>query len=77
MARYFPVVPNWLYFLLSLPIGVIFLTFIITLLHEIISFGIEELDMNNRPGWVRISIHFSQTKEEIMNLVESIKKIVN
>jgi len=38
-ARYYPLVPNWLYFLLSLPIGVIFLTFIITLLHEIISFG--------------------------------------
>jgi selenocysteine lyase/cysteine desulfurase len=33
--------------------------------------------MANRPGWVRISIHFSQTKEEILNLVESIKKIVN
>jgi hypothetical protein len=32
MARYFPVVPNWLYFLLSLPIGVIFLTFIITII---------------------------------------------
>lgn len=42
MARYFPLVPNWLYFLLSLPIGVIFLTFIITLLHEIISFGINK-----------------------------------
>ena len=42
MARYFPFVPNWLYFLLSLPIGVIFLTFIITLLHEIISFGINK-----------------------------------
>ena len=42
MARYFPVVPNWLYFALSLPIGVIFLTFIITLLHEIISFGINK-----------------------------------
>ena len=39
MARYYPLVPNWLYLLLSLPIGVIFLTFIITLLHEIISFG--------------------------------------
>ena len=38
MARYYPLVPNWLYLLLSLPIGVIFLTFIITLLHEIISF---------------------------------------
>ncbi|KLE10739.1 metallophosphoesterase [Aliarcobacter butzleri L355] len=42
MARYFPVVPNWLYFLLSLPIGMIFLTFIITLFHEIISFGISK-----------------------------------
>lgn len=37
--------------------------------------GIEKLDINNRPGWVRISIHFSQTKEEIKNLIESIKKI--
>lgn len=42
IARYFPLVPNWLYFLLSLPIGVIFLTFIITLFHEIISFGISK-----------------------------------
>lgn len=42
IARYFPLVPNWLYFLLSLPIGMIFLTFIITLLHEIISFGINK-----------------------------------
>ena len=42
MARYFPVVPNWLYFVLSLPIGVIFLTFIITIFHEIISFGINK-----------------------------------
>lgn len=42
LARYFPIVPNWLYFLLSLPIGVIFLTFIITILHEIISFGINK-----------------------------------
>jgi len=39
LARYNPIVPNWFYFLLSLPIGVIFLTFIITLFHEIISFG--------------------------------------
>lgn len=38
-ARYFSLVPNWLYFLLSLPIGVIFLTFLITILHDITSFG--------------------------------------
>ena len=37
--------------------------------------GIETLDINNKPGWVRISIHFSQTKEEIKSLVEGIKKI--
>ena len=37
LARYFPLVPNWLYFLLSLPIGVIFLTFIITIFHDITS----------------------------------------
>ena len=42
MARYFPLVPNWLYFLLSLPIGVIFLTFIITIFHDIISIGFKK-----------------------------------
>lgn len=39
--------------------------------------GIDELDLNSKPGWVRISIHYSQTKEEIINLVESIKKIID
>jgi predicted MPP superfamily phosphohydrolase len=47
MARYYPLVPNWLYFALSLPIGMIFLTFIITLLHEIISFGIKKTPFKN------------------------------
>lgn len=36
--------------------------------------GIKELDVNNRPGWVRISVHFSQTKEDIKDLIESIKR---
>ena len=39
--------------------------------------GIQELNINNKPGWVRISIHFSQTKEEIVSLIEGIKKILN
>lgn len=42
VARYNPVFPNWLYFLLSLPIGVIFLTFIITIIHKIISYGVKK-----------------------------------
>lgn len=38
--------------------------------------GIEKLDRTNRPGWIRVSIHFSQTKDDIKNLVESIKKAI-
>ncbi|MCT7592993.1 aminotransferase class V-fold PLP-dependent enzyme [Aliarcobacter butzleri] len=37
--------------------------------------GIEKLDRTNRPGWVRVSIHFSQTKEDIKDLIKSIKKV--
>nr|WP_198304351.1 metallophosphoesterase [Arcobacter vandammei] len=48
MARYFPVVPNWLYFLLSLPIGVIFLTFIITIFHDIISIGFKKTKLSTK-----------------------------
>ncbi len=56
-ARYFPLVPNWFYFLLSLPIGVIFLTFIITLLHEIISFGFNKTSFkNNRREFFKKSL---------------------
>ena len=57
MARYFPVVPNWLYFVLSLPIGVIFLTFIITIFHEIISFGINKTPFKkNRRKYLKKSL---------------------
>lgn len=57
IARYYPVVPNWLYFLLSLPIGVIFLTFIITLFHEIISFGFSKTNFTkNRRDFFKKSL---------------------
>ncbi len=39
--------------------------------------GMEDLDIDENPGWIRVSIHFSQTTEEILDLVNSIKKIVN
>ena len=48
LARYFPLVPNWLYFLLSLPIGVIFLTFIITLFHDLISIGFKKSKLSTK-----------------------------
>lgn len=56
-ARYYPVVPNWLYFLLSLPIGVIFLTFIITIIHEIISYGVKKTPFKeNRRNFLKKSL---------------------
>lgn len=38
--------------------------------------GIEMIDISTKPGWLRVSIHFSQTKEEIISLIEGIKKII-
>ncbi|MFA7069987.1 MAG: metallophosphoesterase [Sulfurimonas sp.] len=48
LARYFPLVPNWLYFLLSLPIGVLFLTFGIAIVHKLVSFGCKRLKLNQK-----------------------------
>ena len=60
LARYNPIVPNWFYFLLSLPIGVIFLTFIITLFHEIISFGFSKTKYTkNRREFFKKSLDIS------------------
>lgn len=57
LARYYPVVPNWLYFLLSLPIGVIFLTFIITIIHEIISYFVKKTTFkSNRRDFFKKSL---------------------
>lgn len=36
--------------------------------------GITQPDMDNRPGWVRISFHYSHTKDDVKKLVESIKR---
>ncbi|RBQ25882.1 MULTISPECIES: aminotransferase class V-fold PLP-dependent enzyme [Arcobacteraceae] len=39
--------------------------------------GLKKVNMSNRPGWLRISIHFSHTKEEIKNLIDSIKNNID
>ncbi len=44
--------------------------------HDLLGFNTKE-EVQEKPGWLRISIHYSQTKEEILNLVESIKKAIN
>jgi selenocysteine lyase/cysteine desulfurase len=38
--------------------------------------GMEDIDIDDNPGWLRISIHYSQTKEEINNLLKAIKNSI-
>ena len=57
LARNYPLVPNWLYFLLSIPMGMIFLTFTITILHEIISFFLNKSPFSdNRRNFFKKSL---------------------
>jgi len=37
----------------------------------------DQLELGEKPGWLRISIHFSQTKEEIDTLLTAIKTSIN
>lgn len=46
-ARYNPTIPNWIYFLLSLPIGIIFLLFIATIIYEISLRVLEKTTVNS------------------------------
>jgi predicted MPP superfamily phosphohydrolase len=56
-ARYNPSIPNWAYFLLSLPIGIIFLLFIATLAFEILSALLNKTKMDeNRRGFFKKSL---------------------
>ncbi|NQY20187.1 MAG: aminotransferase class V-fold PLP-dependent enzyme [Campylobacteraceae bacterium] len=36
----------------------------------------DQIDLGDKPGWLRISIHFTQTKEEIDILINSIKESI-
>lgn len=45
LARYFTATPSWLYFLLSLPIGVLFLLFCTAILYDIFRVGMKHVPM--------------------------------
>ena len=36
--------------------------------------GLKKISMKNRPGWLRVGVHFMQTKDDIKALVHDIKK---
>ncbi|MBU1667472.1 metallophosphoesterase [bacterium] len=46
-ARYNPAMPNWLYLLLSLPIGVIFLTFSTAVIYDVLQLFIGKAPLSN------------------------------
>ena len=35
--------------------------------------GLKKVSMKNRPGWLRVGVHYIQTKDEIKALVDEIK----
>ena len=56
-ARYNPSIPNWAYFLLSIPIGIIFLLFIATIFYEISSRVLNKIPMKeNRRDFFKKSL---------------------
>jgi predicted MPP superfamily phosphohydrolase len=60
LARYYPLLPNWLYFLLSLPIGFIFLLFCTTLIYDISSFILKHTPLEpNRRAFFKRSLDIS------------------
>lgn len=46
--RYHPIVPNFVYFLFSIPIGIIFLLFTTTIIYEIFNYLIHKSSMNQK-----------------------------
>lgn len=43
--------------------------------HELLGLD-ESIDMGTRPGWIRVSIHYSHTKKELDYLIQSIKQVI-
>ena len=48
LARYNPSVPNYIYFLLSVPIGIIFLLFITTIFYDLLNITVTKLPIDER-----------------------------
>jgi len=43
--------------------------------HDLLGFNTKE-EVQEKPGWIRISIHYSQTLEDIDNLLKALNKSV-
>ncbi|MDC7243350.1 MAG: aminotransferase class V-fold PLP-dependent enzyme [Sphaerochaetaceae bacterium] len=43
--------------------------------HDLLGIKSKESVKNQKPGWVRVSIHYSNTKKELDNLIDAIKEV--
>ena len=60
LARYYVITPNWLYFLLSLPIGVLFLLFCTTIVYDILRVLLSKLPLRqSRRNFFKRSLDLS------------------
>ncbi len=44
--------------------------------HDLLNFNDKD-ELDKKPGWIRVSIHYSQTIEEIDNLIVAIKQTIS
>lgn len=59
IARYYPVVPNWLYFMLSIPIGIIFLLFTTAIIYDLFSTVVDKnIKDEKRRDFLKKSLDF-------------------
>jgi selenocysteine lyase/cysteine desulfurase len=43
--------------------------------HDLLHFNNKD-ELNKKPGWIRVSIHYTQTKEEIDELIKALKNAI-
>lgn len=77
-TRYYPYVPNWIYFLFSLPIGIIFLTFIITLIYDISSYILRKSNFTkNRRSFLKKSLDVGVISATVATNLKAIDNVKN
>ena len=60
LTRYMPIVPNWLFFLLSLPIGILFLLFCTALIYDLFASVLQKMPLStSRREFFKKSLDYS------------------
>lgn len=78
ITRYYPTMPNWMYFFLSLPIGIIFVTFMFTLIYDFISYFVNKATFTeNRRDFFKKSLDIGLVSAVVTTNAKAIDNIYN